>query len=222
MGNRARTGTGIGARAAEWLIHRRQICGIGIDTAGIGRGCDPAFDVHAKVALRARRLACGRPGQPEWVPPRGATLFVGAIPSRGGSGAPARVIAVIFDQAPGSAMPLHRMYRVTTFVPPDHLDSLLEGVMREVPLTYAPYDHSAWWSAVGVEQFRPLPGSAPTVGKPGQVERVPTVRLEFAIPRDLALLARVLSRGFVPNHPWQEPVIFVGDSLATASHLASA
>jgi len=33
----------IGARAAEWLIHRRQICGIGIDTAGIGRGCALLF-----------------------------------------------------------------------------------------------------------------------------------------------------------------------------------
>jgi len=114
------------------------------------------------------------------------------------------------------------MYRVTMFVPPDHLDSLLEGVMREVPLTYGPYDHLAWWSAVGVEQFPPLPGSAPTVGKPAQVERVPTVRLDFAIPRDPALLDRVLSRGIVPNHPWQEPAIFVNDSLATASHLASA
>ncbi len=45
--------------------------------------------------------------------------------------------------------------------------------------------------------------------------------LQFAIPRDPALLERVLSRGVIPNHPWQEPAIFVDDSLATASHLAS-
>ena len=118
-------------------------------------------------------------------------------------------------------MLVHRMYRVTIFVPPDYVDALLDGVVREVPLTYGQYDRSAWWSAPGVEQFRPLPGSTPTVGKPGQVERVPTVRLEFAIPRDPALLERVLSRGVIPNHPWQEPAIFVDDSLATASHLAS-
>jgi hypothetical protein len=134
---------------------------------------------------------------------------------------PARVIAVVFDAEREEAMRVHRMYRVTIFVPPDYVDSLLDGVVREVPLTYGQYDRSAWWSAVGVEQFRPLPGSTPTVGKPGQVERVPTVRLEFAIPRDPALLERVLSRGVRPNHPWQEPAIFVDDSLATASHLAS-
>jgi hypothetical protein len=97
-------------------------------------------------------------------------------------------------------MLVHRIYRVTVFVPPGYVDSLLDGVVREVPLTYGQYDRSAWWSAAGVEQFRPLPGSTPTVGKPGQVERVPTVRLEFAIPRDPSLAgARDLRRRF-PGH----------------------
>jgi len=112
------------------------------------------------------------------------------------------------------------VYRVTTFVPPDHLDAVLEAVEREAPLVFGPYDRSAWWSAVGVEQFRPLPGASPTVGEPGKTERVPTVRLEFAIPRDLALLERVLTRGVLPNHPWQEPAVFVDESLATATTLA--
>jgi hypothetical protein len=115
-------------------------------------------------------------------------------------------------------MRIRRLYRITTFVPPEHVDSLLDGVMREVPLTYGRYDRSAWWSAIGVEQFRPLPGSKPTVGRAGEVERVPTVRLEFAIPHDPVLLERVLSRGVIPNHPWEEPAIFVDESLATARH----
>lgn len=116
-------------------------------------------------------------------------------------------------------MSLSRMYRITTFVPPDHVDQLLTGITREAPLTYGPYDRSAWWSSVGVEQFRPLPGSKPTVGRPGQVERVPTVRLEFAIPHDPELLDRVVNRGLVPNHPWEEPAVFVDEPLATASRL---
>ena len=112
------------------------------------------------------------------------------------------------------------VYRITTFVPPDHVDAVLEGVEREVPLVFGPYDRSAWWSAVGVEQFRPLPTAVPTVGTLGQVERVPTVRLEFAIPRQPALLARVLTHGVLANHPWQEPAVFVDESLATATNLA--
>lgn len=112
------------------------------------------------------------------------------------------------------------VYRVTTFVPPNHVDAVLAGVEREVPLVFGPYDRSAWWSAVGIEQFRPLPGATPTVGTPGKVERVPSVRLEFAIPRQAELLQRVLTRGILANHPWQEPAVFIDEALVTATALA--
>jgi hypothetical protein len=116
-------------------------------------------------------------------------------------------------------MILQRMYRVTTFVPPEHVDALLEGVEREVALRYGLYDRAAWWSAAGVEQFRPLPGANPTFGNVGQTERVPTVRIEFVIPRDSEQLNRFLTRGLIPNHPWQEPAIFIDESQITVSHL---
>ena len=115
-------------------------------------------------------------------------------------------------------MVLQRMYRVTTFVPPDRVDALLEAIAREVPLQYGRYDCAAWWSAVGVEQFRPLPGAKPTFGEVGRTERVPTVRIEFAIPRDPELLTRLLTHGVIPNHPWQEPAIFIDESQVTLSH----
>lgn len=113
-----------------------------------------------------------------------------------------------------------KVYRVTTFVPPDRVDALLDGIVREVPLEYGRYDRSAWWSAVGTEQFRPLPGAQPTVGEVGRVERVPTVRIEFVIPRDPELLDRCLTRGVIPNHPWQEPAIFIDESEVTVAHPA--
>lgn len=117
-------------------------------------------------------------------------------------------------------MPLTRVYRVTTFVPPESLDTLLDSIQAQAPLRFGPYDRSAWWSATGVEQFRPLPGSTPTVGTAGHTERVPTVRLEFAIPRDADLLDRVLNRGLLPNHPWQEPAVFVDESLPSATQFS--
>lgn len=110
---------------------------------------------------------------------------------------------------------LHPVYRITTFVPPDHLEQLLDGVVAEVPLAYGRYDRAAWWSAGGTEQFRPLPGAKPTVGEEGRTERVFTVRIEFAIPRDPELLERFLRQGLIPNHPWQEPAVFVDESLVT-------
>jgi hypothetical protein len=38
---------------------------------------------------------------------------------------------------------VHRMYRVTVFVPPESVHSLLETVSREAPLTYGRYDRCA-------------------------------------------------------------------------------
>jgi len=211
---------GVGQPAADWLVEERRVSGIGIDSPGIDPGADTAFEVHAKVTLPRGVWHLEGLVNLDRPPARGATLFVGALPFTGGSGAPARVIAVNLDREKAEVMSARPVYRITTFVPPDHVDAVLEGVEREVPLVFGPYDRSAWWSAVGIEQFRPLPGSAPTVGKPGQVERVPSVRLEFAIPRQPALLERVLTRGVLSNHPWEEPAVFVDESLATATDLA--
>jgi hypothetical protein len=115
-------------------------------------------------------------------------------------------------------MQLQPVFRVTTFVPPEHLDSLLEAVAGQASLTYGPYDMSAWWSAIGTEQFKPRPGAKPSVGEVGRVERVPTVRLEFVIPRDPDLLDRVLKLGLLANHPWQEPAVFIDESTVTISN----
>lgn len=112
-------------------------------------------------------------------------------------------------------MVLTQVYRITTFVPPDRLEALLTGIGSVVALQYGKYDHAAWWSAEGVEQYRPLPGSNPTSGAQGQVSRVPSVRLEFIIPRDPLLLDKVVGLGLVPNHPWEEPAVFVDESSVT-------
>ncbi|HEV2442879.1 MAG TPA: hypothetical protein VGT07_10175 [Steroidobacteraceae bacterium] len=114
-------------------------------------------------------------------------------------------------------MNLRKVYRVTTFVPPEHLEALLAGIASEAPLRYGQYDQSAWWSAVGVEQFRPLPGAKPTSGKVGTVERVPTVRVEFAIARDPTQLARLIAKGLRANHPWQEPAVFIDEAEIAVS-----
>ncbi|HEY1891159.1 MAG TPA: hypothetical protein VGG63_12170 [Steroidobacteraceae bacterium] len=114
-------------------------------------------------------------------------------------------------------MNLRKIYRVTTFVPPEHLEALLQGIGSQAALQYGKYDQAAWWSAVGVEQFRPLPGAKPTSGQVGTVERVPTGRVEFAIARDPSLLARLLATGLRPNHPWQEPAIFIDEAEIAVS-----
>ncbi len=118
-------------------------------------------------------------------------------------------------------MVLKPVYRITTFVPLDRLETLLTGITSVVPLKYGRYDQAAWWSAEGVEQFRPLPGSNPSSGTQGHISRVASVRVEFIIPRDPLLLDKVLTLGLIPNHPWEEPAVFVDESSVTLTQLPS-
>ncbi len=102
---------------------------------------------------------------------------------------------------------------MTTYVPPESLEAVLDSIEREAePLRFGNYEQWAWWSSPGIEQFRPLEGAEPTVGKVGQTERVPSVRLEFVLPRDPILLERVVSRGLIPSHPWETPVVLVDET----------
>jgi hypothetical protein len=107
------------------------------------------------------------------------------------------------------------VYRISTFVPPEHVDALLEGILKVAPLTYGNYDHVAWCSAPGVEQFNPLPGSRLSFGQQKVIEKNRSIKLEFSIPRDEELLHRVLVDGIAAHHPWEEPVIYVSESLST-------
>lgn len=106
------------------------------------------------------------------------------------------------------------VYHVTTFVPPDALEGLVAAIGRIAPLRYGQYEQVAWWSAAGTEQFLPLPGTNPSLGTEGEVKQAPSVRLELVIPRDAALLDRVMTLGISPriSHPWEEPAVLVEES----------
>lgn len=91
----------------------------------------------------------------------------------------------------------------------------MSGILKVAPLTYGRYDQVAWWSAPGTEQFRPQKGSHPSLGEKDKLERTGSVRLEFAIPRNEELLRRVLIEGIAANHPWEEPVIYIEESVST-------
>ncbi|MEP6800854.1 MAG: hypothetical protein ABJC07_02875 [Acidobacteriota bacterium] len=106
-------------------------------------------------------------------------------------------------------------YRVTTFVPPENVDAVVDAIVAVNPLGDGRYDRVCWKSAVGVEQFRPLEGAHPTRGRVGEVTRCAAVRLEFVLPRDPETLRRVLEEGLIPAHPWEEPAVFIDETTVT-------
>jgi hypothetical protein len=103
------------------------------------------------------------------------------------------------------------MYRITVFVPPAQLLDVQNGIVGVDALRDGHYDQVMWTSAPGQEQFRPLPGAEPGAGRIGELSRLPSVRLEFVLPRDPLLLERVLRDGVRAHHPWESPAIFVDE-----------
>jgi kynurenine formamidase len=84
---------GLGPEAARLLVARGAI-GIGIDTLSVDAGISTEFPVH-HIVLPAGLWQLEGLVQLEQLPPRGALLVVGAPRLVGGSGVPARPIALL-------------------------------------------------------------------------------------------------------------------------------
>jgi kynurenine formamidase len=83
---------GFSIEAAEWLLERRRISAIGVDTLSLDPGESTTFDVHLAV-LGADRYGLENLANLKTIPARGAHAYVGLIPWEQGSGGPCRVIA---------------------------------------------------------------------------------------------------------------------------------
>jgi kynurenine formamidase len=83
---------GFGLEAVEWLLDRRRIAGIGVDTLSLDPGVSTTFDVHTRL-LGDDRYGLENVANLKRIPPRGAHLVVGVIPWEEGSGGPCRLLA---------------------------------------------------------------------------------------------------------------------------------
>ena len=83
---------GWGIRAARWLLERRNITCIGVDTLSLDPGRSTTFAVHLAV-LGADKYGLENLANLKRIPPKGTHAFVGLIPWEEGSGGPCRVIA---------------------------------------------------------------------------------------------------------------------------------
>jgi len=84
---------GVSAEAARLLVTRRA-AGLGIDTLSVDSGAATDFAVHF-ITLPAGFWLLEGLVNLELLPPRGALLVVGAPPLTGGSGVPARPLALL-------------------------------------------------------------------------------------------------------------------------------
>jgi kynurenine formamidase len=85
---------GFGEDAARLLVDERHVAGIGIDTLSTDYGAAHTFHVHG-VVLGAGCWQLEGLMNLDRLPPTGSLLIIGALPLAGGSGAPARVLALL-------------------------------------------------------------------------------------------------------------------------------
>jgi kynurenine formamidase len=83
---------GFSAAACEWLLEKRAIRSLGVDTLSIDPGRSEDFPVHLALT-GADRYGLENLAGLDRLPRTGTTLFVGLIPYEGGSGGQARVLA---------------------------------------------------------------------------------------------------------------------------------
>jgi kynurenine formamidase len=85
---------GFSGEAAEFLVNERDVAGIAVDTPSIDYGQSTDFIVH-RIVNGADKPGFENLANVDHLPPAGATLIALPIKIEGGSGAPARIIAVL-------------------------------------------------------------------------------------------------------------------------------
>lgn len=83
---------GFDPETTEWLIRRRSISSIGVDTLSLDPGNAAVFETHV-VLTAADRYGLENLAELHRIPPSGASIVVGLIPWQEGSGGPCRVFA---------------------------------------------------------------------------------------------------------------------------------
>jgi kynurenine formamidase len=89
---------GVSVDCARWLAQEAPVIGIGVETvgtdAGAAHGFDPPFPCHAAL-LGAGKYGLTQLQNLAALPATGAVLLAGPLPITGGSGSPARVLALV-------------------------------------------------------------------------------------------------------------------------------
>lgn len=88
---------GLDREAARWLAVERGVAAVGIDTAGIDPGDSPDLAAHRALLPRGV-VVLENLARLDELPPRGFLVVALPLPIRGGSGAPARIVALLHSR----------------------------------------------------------------------------------------------------------------------------
>jgi len=97
------------------------------------------------------------------------------------------------------------MHKISFYVPETHLELVKNALFEKGAGKVGNYDHCAW-QTLGTGQFRPLPGSQPTIGSQNNIETVEEYLVEM-VCEDAHLDAAL--KAFLEAHPYETPAYAV-------------
>jgi hypothetical protein len=100
--------------------------------------------------------------------------------------------------------------KLVVFVPADALDPVRDALFGAGAGRIGDYERCSWYTA-GTGTFVGGESTDPTVGEPGQEERVPELRLETVFPADRHGEVVAALRA---AHPYEEPAFDVYELVA--------
>ena len=109
------------------------------------------------------------------------------------------------------------MYLLTVYIPKAHLEAVKTALFAAGAGRLGEYESCAW-QTLGQGQFKPLPGSDPSLGEIGQIHRVAEYRVEMVCQR--SLMGNVIA-ALRAAHPYEVPAysfveMLVGDVTTEA------
>jgi hypothetical protein len=103
-----------------------------------------------------------------------------------------------------------KIFQIVFYVPDEHLEKVKSAMFAAGGGRIGNYDHCCW-QTMGQGQFRPLPGSHPSIGSLGKMEVLDEWKVEMACAADKKdLVVKALKE----SHPYETPAFFVFESLA--------
>jgi kynurenine formamidase len=85
---------GFSYEATQFLLEKRQIAGLGIDTHGVDPGQDESFHIN-RLVLAQQKIVLENLTNLQQLPPTGTTVIIGILRLRNGSGSPVGVLALV-------------------------------------------------------------------------------------------------------------------------------
>ncbi len=96
-------------------------------------------------------------------------------------------------------------YQIIVYVPTSHCEAVKQALFNAGAGHYGLYDRCCW-QTLGRGQFRPLAGSSPNLGKPGETEAIDEYRVEMICRKEkLEKAVESLKRA----HPYEVPAYHI-------------